>query len=420
MSEELRGSELYFDCFSGIAGDMTLGALLDLGVPEEAVRAELDKLPVKNYRLTRERVRRGALVGTKIHVLVDEEHHEHEHPHDHAHGDHGHHDPRHSHAAHHPHTHYRDIKAMLQAHLGGEVLRRALAIFDRIAVVEARLHGVTVEEVAFHEVGAVDSIVDIVGAAAALAWLAPSKVSSRRVPLGGGFVDTAHGRLPVPAPATLELLAGAEVEAGGATELTTPTGAGILAASVSSYGFMPAMRVLGVGWGAGDRELEDRPNLLRVVAGVRPDIADAANDEVAVVEANIDDMNPELCEPLLEALFAAGAVDAWFTSIVMKKSRPALTVAALCPPAARDAVAAAILRESTTIGVRFSTHQRTILPRHMVEVDTPWGKIPVKVAGDGDAANAAPEYESCRKVAAAAGVPVKRVYLAALAAFFRR
>jgi len=411
---ELIGAELYFDCFAGIAGDMTLGALLDLGVPESAVRGELDKLPVKNYRLTRERVKRGALVGTKIHVLVDEEH---------PHAQHHHGDERHEHGHehhHHQHTHYRDIKAMLEQHLGGDVLRRALAIFDRIAIVEARLHGVTVEEVAFHEVGAVDSIVDIVGAAAALAWLKPSRMSSRRVPLGGGTVDTAHGRLPVPAPATLELLAGAEVEAGGDSELTTPTGAGILAASVEAYGAMPPMRVVGVGWGAGDRELGDRPNLLRVVAGVRAPLADAATDEVAVVEANIDDMNPELCEPLLEALFAAGAVDAWFTPIVMKKSRPALTVAALCPPSVRDAVAAALLRESTTIGVRFSTRERHVLPRRLVDVDTPWGKVPVKVAGDGDAANAAPEYEACRELAAAAGVPVKRVYLAALAAFFRR
>ena len=411
---ELVGAELYFDCFAGIAGDMTLGALLDLGVPESAVRGELDKLPVKNYRLTRERVKRGALVGTKIHVLVDEEQ-----PHAHHHHGDEQHDHHHDHHRHH-HTHYRDIKAMLEQHLGGDVLRRALAIFDRIAVVEARLHGVTVEEVAFHEVGAVDSIVDIVGAAAALAWLKPSRMTARRVPLGGGTVDTAHGRLPVPAPATLELLAGAEVEAGGDTELTTPTGAGILAASVEAYGAMPAMRVVGVGWGAGDRELGDRPNLLRVVAGVRAPLADAAIDEVAVVEANIDDMNPELCEPLLEALFAAGAVDAWFTPIVMKKSRPALTVAALCPPSVRDAVAAALLRESTTIGVRFSTRERHVLPRRLVDVDTPWGKVPVKVAGDGDAANAAPEYEACRQLAAAAGVPVKRVYLAALAAFFRR
>ena len=404
---ELQGKELYFDCFAGIAGDMTLGALFDLGVPEEAVRGELAKLPVRSYRLDRERVQRGALVGTKIHVRVDghDEHFDHHHDH-------------HARDAHH-HTHYRDIAAMLRQHLSGDVRARALAIFERIAVVEARLHGVSVEEVAFHEVGAVDSIVDIVGAAAALSWLAPSRITSRRVPLGGGTVETAHGRLPVPAPATLELLAGAEVEAGGDTELTTPTGAGIVAASVSAYGPMPAMRVVGVGWGAGDRQLADRPNLLRVVAGV-PTTAASTADEIVAVEANIDDMNPELCEPLLEALFAAGAVDAWFTPIVMKKSRPALTVAALCPPSARDAVAAAILRESTTIGVRFSSRERTILPRHLVEVDTPWGKVPVKVAGDGDAANAAPEYEACHKLAIEAGVPVKRVYLAALAAFFRR
>ncbi len=454
---ELQGTELYFDCFAGIAGDMTLGALLDLGVPEDVVRAELAKLPLTNYRLTRERVQRGALMGTKIHVLVDDvdqphqpraddhDHHDHRahkpvgpHLHDepephahhhhaeqarpeppHTHDEHVAHDPRHSHDAHapHAHTHYRDIRAMLERHLGGDTLVRALGIFDRIAVVEARLHGVTVADVAFHEVGAVDSIVDIVGAAAALAWLRPARITSRRVPLGGGTVDTAHGRLPVPAPATLELLAGVDVEAGGDSELTTPTGAGILAASAVAYGPLPPMRVVAVGWGAGDRQLADRPNLLRVVAGVRDA---ASSDEIVVVEANIDDMNPELCEPLLEALFAAGAVDAWFTPIVMKKSRPALMVAALAPAAMRDAVAQAMLRESTTIGVRFRAMTRKVLPRRMVEVDTPWGPIAVKVAGEGDLVNAAPEYEDCRRVASTAGVPVKRVYLAALAAFYRR
>jgi uncharacterized protein (TIGR00299 family) protein len=443
---DLRGCVLYFDCFAGIAGDMTLGALLDLGVPEEVVRGELAKLPV-SYRMTRERVQRGALFGTKIHVLIGEveslelrvESHKHgpgerhdDHPH--THGHHGQGQP-HEHSEtldsqlstldgpqhrHHSHTHYRDIKAMLSAHLDGDVLKRALDIFDRIAVVEARLHGVTVDEVAFHEVGAVDSIVDIVGAAAALAWLRPSRITARRVPLGGGTVDTAHGRLPVPAPATLELLAGADVEAGGDTELTTPTGAGILAASATGYGPMPPMRVIGVGWGAGDRQLPDRPNLLRVVAGRAENAEPETDDAVALVEANIDDMNPELCEPLLEALFAAGAVDAWFTPIVMKKSRPAFTVSAMCPPGQRDAVSQALLRESTTIGVRFSTVERHVLPRRFVDVDTPWGLVPVKVAGEGDLTNAAPEYEACRKLAAAAGVPVKRVYLAALAAFFRR
>jgi uncharacterized protein (TIGR00299 family) protein len=411
---DLVGAELYFDCFSGIAGDMTLGALLDLGVPEEAVRAELAKLPLHNYRLTRERVRRGALVGTKIHVHVDQVDQSDQHRHD-GHHDH---DPRHHHDGHHHHTHYHDIRAMLERHLEGDVRVRALAVFDRIAVVEARLHGVSVDEVAFHEVGAVDSIVDIVGTAAALAWLRPARVTARPVPLGGGTVDTAHGRLPVPAPATLELLAGAPVEAGGDSELTTPTGAGIVAATAVAYGPLPAMRVIGVGWGAGDRELADRPNLLRVVAGV-PTSA-AIGDDVVIVEANVDDMNPELCEPLIEALFAAGALDAWFTPIVMKKSRPALTISALCPPSLREPVAQALLRESTTIGLRFSTVARQVLPRRLVEVETPWGLVPVKVAGEGDVGNAAPEYEACRRVAAAAGVPVKRVYQAALVAFFRR
>jgi uncharacterized protein (TIGR00299 family) protein len=274
--------------------------------------------------------------------------------------------------------------------------------------------------VAFHEIGAVDSIVDIVGAAAALAWLRPTRITARRVPLGGGTVETAHGRLPVPAPATLELLAGAEVEAGGEVELTTPTGAGILAANASAYGPMPPLKVVGVGWGAGDRELTDRPNLLRVVAGTPARTAATDAGDVVLIEANIDDMNPELCEPLLDALFAAGAVDAWFTPIVMKKSRPAFTVAALCAPGEREAVVQALLRESTTIGARYSTAARTVLPRRFVDVETAWGTVPVKVAGEGELLHASPEYEACRRLAQAAGVPVKRVYLAALAGFFRR
>ncbi len=308
---------------------------------------------------------------------------------------------------------------MLDGALAGDVRARALAIFDRIAAVEARLHGVSVEEVAFHEVGAVDSIVDIVGTAAALAWLAPSRIAARRVPLGGGSVMTAHGRLPVPAPATLELLAGAAVEAGDEREgeLTTPTGAAILAASATEYGPLPPCTVVAVGWGAGDRQLADRPNLLRVVAG-RP--GPEAEPPFTVVEANIDDMNPEFSQPLLEALFAAGAVDVWFQPIVMKKGRPALLVGALCPFDRRDGVARAMLRESTTIGVRFHAVERTVLARRVVAVDTPFGSIPLKIAGEPDLENAAPEYEACLAAARAHGVPLKRVYLAALAAFYRR
>jgi uncharacterized protein (TIGR00299 family) protein len=435
---ELTGLALHFDCFSGIAGDMTLGALLDLGVPLEAITAELGKLPLKGYKLWHERVQRGALVGTKAHVDIAGDakqhaghrtghHHHHDHDHEHHHHDHEHHHDHDHEGAHglgtHHHTHWREIRAMLQANLTGDVLARAMAIFDRVAVVEARLHGVSVEDVAFHEVGAVDSIVDIVGAAAGLAWLKPARVTARRVPLGGGSVMTAHGRLPVPAPATLEILAGAEVEPGidADGELTTPTGAAILAASVSAYGPMPAMQVRAVGWGAGDRELRDRPNLLRVVVG-RP-VVEALTGDVMLVEANIDDMNPELVEPLFESLFAAGALDVWTQPITMKKSRPALLVAALCDPARQRDVTEALLRESTTIGVRHRVLGRTVLERRFVDVDTPYGPVTIKLAGadsDGAPLNVAPEYESCRARAKESNVAVKLVYQAALAAYYRR
>jgi uncharacterized protein (TIGR00299 family) protein len=360
-------------------------------------------------------VKRGALVGTKAHVDIE---HHHEHGFHHHHGDaHHHHEHHHEHG----HTHWSEIRAMLKANLSGDVLARAMAIFERVAVVEAKLHGNSVEDVAFHEIGAVDSIVDIVGAAAGLAWLAPTQVTARRVPLGGGTVKTAHGVLPVPAPATLEILQGADVEAGTPEEgeLTTPTGAAILAATVKQYGPMPPAEVRGVGWGAGDRELNDRPNLLRVVVGRA--VAQTRAGECVVVEANIDDMNPELTDAVFDALFMAGALDVWVQPITMKKGRPALQLSALCEPAARDAVSAALLAESTTIGVRHRTVERTVLPRRIVEVDTPWGRVKVKLAGpEGAPLNVAPEYEDCRRLARAAGVPVKRVYLAALAAYDRR
>jgi hypothetical protein len=397
----MKGLALHFDCFAGIAGDMALGAFLDLGVPEDVILGELGKLPMHEWKLTHERVKRGALMGTKIHVQVGGHVHVHGHVHDHD----------------HDHRHYREIRGMLQG-LDGEVKGRAIAIFDRIAAVEARLHGVSVEDVAFHEVGAIDSIVDIVGAAAALAWLEPSRITARRVPLGGGTVKTAHGVLPVPAPATLELLKGAEVEAGGDHELTTPTGAAILAASVSAYCELPPMTIAGVGWGAGDRHLHDRPNLLRVVVG-QPAERVVVQESLSVIEANLDDMNPELSEPLMEALFAAGALDVWFAPIVMKKGRPALLVGALCEQAKRDQVVRACLRESSTIGVRHYAVERSVLARRFVEVETPFGKIPIKVAGEGaEVWNAAPEYEACRRAAAEHGVPVKQVYAAALSAFF--
>lgn len=434
----LRGATLYVDCYAGVAGDMMLGALLDLGVPEPVVRDALAKLPMGGWELRVSRVRRGVMMGTRVEVLTGpgglahEHGHAHGsgHGHDHEHGhgpaghshEHGHaYDPHHGHAhAHdhgdHPHVHYADIRQMIQrTGLAPGVVQRALAVFDRIAVVEAEMHGLAVERVTFHEVGAVDSIIDIVGAAAALDWLAPRRVLSRRVALGGGMVRTAHGLLPVPAPATLALLKGAEVEAGGATvELTTPTGAGLLAANVVAYGPLPPMRVVATGFGAGTRELPDRPNLLRLVAGAEDA---AAIGECVVLEANLDDMNPELCAPLLESLLATGARDVWYTPVTMKKGRPALIIGVLCDPDKEDALATLLLRESTTLGVRGHRVWRHVLAREHREVATPYGAVQVKLGlRGGEVWNLAPEYESCRARAQEHGVPLKLVYAAALAA----
>jgi hypothetical protein len=274
----------------------------------------------------------------------------------------------------------------------------------------------------FHEVGAIDSVVDVVGTAAALDWLGPGSVSCTSVAMGHGTITCAHGVLPVPAPAALEVLreaGGVMADGGVARELCTPTGAAILAATVTSWTAAPAGRPLAVGWGAGDAELADRANVLRVVvldAGPAPRAAHT--DTVWQIDANLDDMSPELCGPASEAVFAAGALDVWWTPITMKKGRPALMISALATAETRGAVAAAILRETTTIGVRYAVRERTILARTIREVATPYGAIPVKVAGDGEIfMNAAPEFEACVAAARRHGVPVKLVFAAAQAAF---
>lgn len=479
VADSLRGATLYFDCYAGLAGDMTLAALLDLGVPEAAVRDALLRLGLPGWELRVYPTRKGVMAATKVDVIETAAqsppheaaarpahlHDRHEPRHTepdgkdpdlmlrhsqsgahlhapqrlhnvkaHAHapqgeGAHAHHAPGHSG---HPHTHYAEIRELIgRSQLDADVAARALQIFDRLAAVEAELHGVSVAEVTFHEVGAIDSIIDIVGVAAALSWLRPRRVVARPVPLGSGMVQTAHGRLPVPAPATLALLIGAPVEHGGPPcELTTPTGAAILAANASEYGPMPALRVLGVGHGAGTRELSDRPNLLRIVAGEeRPSAASGASAPARTEEpgarcielaANIDDMNPQLYEPLMEGLLRAGARDVWLTPVQMKKGRPGVVVSVLCDPAQRAALTAHLLRESTSLGVRAHEVTRTMLAREIVEVQTEFGPVAVKLGrapDSGELWNVAPEFASCRAQAHAHSVPVKRVYAAALAAF---
>lgn len=488
----LQGATLYIDCFSGIAGDMMLAALIDLGVPESVVREALGRLDLPSWELKVFETMKGALRARKVEVIElgepgpehatyhdhrehhheehthehrAQEHHAHEH-HAHEHHDHAHHDHAHEHHEHHAHDHhehahhshdsaherspsgavvqhvhgkhghahihYAQIRALInKAGLDPDVRARAQQMFERIARVEAHQHGVPIEEVAFHEVGALDSIVDIVGVAAALAWLRPARVVSRSVAVGGGMVWTAHGRLPVPAPATLALLTscGAPIETGGPGaapfELTTPTGAAILAACVSDWGGLPAMRGIAVGHGAGTRELPDRPNLLRLVAGVEPAAVPgrAPLERCTVIEANIDDMNPQLYEPLLDGLLAAGARDVWLTPVHMKKGRPGVIVGVLCDPGDRQALATRLLRESTTLGVRMHEVERLVLDRSQTWVTTPWGAVPVKVGREprsGEVWNVAPEYEPCRELARTAGVPLKEVLAAALLAYHQK
>ena len=396
----LRGQHLHIDGASGAAGDMVLGALLHLGLPRALVDEAFDRIGLGRDRLVASQVVKHGLAAVNATIAVDDVH-------GHGHG----------------HVRHADIAARLSAAgLAPEVLGRALDIFRRLAEAEAALHGVAESEVEFHEVGAIDSIADVVGAAVGLAWLAPAAVTASPVALGHGTVKSAHGLLPVPAPAALEILrrAGAAVEDGGAArELCTPTGAAILAHAVGAWTAMPPLQPLAVGHGAGDADLPDRPNVLRLVVG-RPLEADQhpGDETVYRVEANVDDMSPELCEHAAERIAAAGAVDVWWTPIAMKKSRPALLLSALAPAAVLEAVLRVILTETTSIGVRFDRVARRVLARELVDVATRFGPVPIKLARlDGRVVNAAPEYEACRAAARAHGVALKEVFAAALAAW---
>ncbi len=410
----LKGAHLHFDPHAGIAGDMTVAALVDLGVPAQVVTEAIAALKLKGLKTHFETRKRGAFVATGFVVMW---------PQDKATKQtlqapaaaHGHHD-KHGHAGHHHHHEHRDyaeIKRLLTtAPLDSAVRQIAQDVFHRIAVVEGERHGVEVDKVAFHEVGAWDSIADIVGAAAALAHVAPASVSSTPPVLGTGSVKTAHGLLSVPAPATAALLQGLPVISEGQGELTTPTGAAILAAVVQRFGPPPPMKLLGSGHGAGTKELADRPNVLRVMAGTPwgQALPDAA-PSVVLLEANIDDMSGELVAALIEALFVAGAVDAWSTPIFMKKGRPAVQVSALAPPPLQDQVQAAFFRNSTTLGVRAAPFARTVLPRAEVQVQTTWGPVRIKVAAfEEQPITATPEFEDCRALALKAHVPVRVVY----------
>jgi uncharacterized protein (TIGR00299 family) protein len=380
---------LYLDCFAGISGDMFLGALLDLGVSEDVLRAELAKLKLPGYTISMRRVVKQNISATKF-DCIEALHPVMKHGHD--------------------HRGYPEITGMITGSgLSEKVKQRALSIFKRIGEAEAKIHDVPLEKIHFHEVGAVDSIVDIVGVCIALETLGVDEVQSSSPRLGLGFVETAHGKFPVPAPATLELLKGLPVQSGSEpVELVTPTGAALLAEFCTKFGPMPAMSIEKVGYGAGMRDLEKTPNVLRVIIG---EACSEAGDLIAVIETNIDDMNPQLFGDVMERLLAAGALDVFFTSIQMKKNRPGTLLTVLCERNDVDQMTALLLSHTTSFGVRVHEAQRRKLSREIVTVVTKFGEIEVKVGRlAGKIVSRSPEYESCKQAASKADVAVKDVY----------
>lgn len=385
----------YFDCFAGIAGDMALGALLDAGGDLDALRAGLVGLPVGPFGLEAETVERGGVGATLVTVHAEA-----------------------TPAAGPPLRTWGELRAAIEgAGLAEGVRARALAVLARLAEAEGRVHRVPPEEVHFHELGAVDTVVDVVGVALLLDQLGVEEVLASPVALGSGTVDGAHGRLPVPTPAVLELLRGVPVYGGGvAAELTTPTGAALLAELAGGHGDLPELRVAAAGYGAGTRRHAELPNLLRVVLGERV-AAGGPGDQATVLEANLDDLTPELVAWALERLLAAGAADAWLTPIHMKKGRPGVTLSVLCPPGGEAALRALLWRETSTLGLRAVRVGKWMLDRELVEVDVPGGRVRVKLGlHGGEVVNVAPEYADCAAVAAATGTPLKQVMAAAQAA----
>lgn len=382
----------FFDAFSGCSGDMTVGALLDLGVPLDAMAAAIASLGLPDLRVGCEPCEVGGVQASRFAVSSGEPPGE---------------------------RTWVTIRELIGASpLAPGVRERALAIFAALADAEGRIHGVPPDAVHFHEVGSADAIADVVGAAFGLDFLGVTTIHVGPLPLGRGMVDTRHGRLPIPAPATLELLRDFAVRVGdGEGEMVTPTGAAILRGLGAVSAPPPAFRAGRVGHGAGTRRLADRPNVLRIVLGEMGTAAGLATDAMLVVECNIDDMNPELYEHVMARLFEAGAVDVTLVPVHMKKNRPGIIVQALVDEPHAEAVSTVLLTETTTLGVRTHPVTRLKLPRRVVDVATAYGPITVKIAGgDGTSELVAPEYESCRIAAAQAKVPLRVVYEAATAA----
>lgn len=414
---------------------MFIGALLDCGLDFEFLKAELAKLGVEGYELSLTRVDRSGISSAKFDVHLKGEghspahHQHHDHSHDHHHDHHHSHEDGHHHDHEHVHeTHHHDHRALSQikhlisaSTLSAVVKERAQAIFQRIGEAESKIHGISIETVHFHEVGAVDSIVDIVGACIGLEALRIERIVSSPLHVGSGTFNCAHGTYPVPGPATAEILKGAPVyskEIEG--ELVTPTGAAIIATLASGYGNLPAMKVERIGYGAGTRSYPKFPNVLRAIIGeVEAISSDETPATVTVIEANIDDLNAQVFGHLMEKALAAGALDVFFTPVQMKKNRPGVLVTLLCRPEDRARMSELIFRETTTLGVRYRDEQREVLQRGQVAVETVFGTIRVKVARDenGNVLNYAPEFDDCQDAATRHQAAIREVQTAALQAY---
>ena len=386
---------LYLDCFSGASGDMVIGALLDAGLPFERLEEALGSLALGDEcTVSAEPVTRSGVGATKFTVTEAARD-----------------------GAGHPHRHLSGILRLVDRSALSDASRsRAARLFRRLAETEAAIHRMPVEKVHLHEVGALDSIIDIVGGVFALEWFGAERIVASAVNVGSGTVACAHGTMPVPAPATAALIAGAPVYAGApAGELLTPTGALLVSEFAAGYGPLPPMRIERIGYGAGSRDPRGHPNVLRVLVG---DAADGGHEErVVSVECEIDDMNPQIFGVLMPHLQDAGALDVFYTPVQMKKNRPGTHVTVLAPPARREAVCAALFRETSTIGLRYGEVAREVLEREVVPVTTGYGEIRCKVARRGEAVvNVAPEFEDCARAAREHRVSAKEVHAAAVQA----
>jgi pyridinium-3,5-bisthiocarboxylic acid mononucleotide nickel chelatase len=413
---------LYFDCFSGISGDMTLGALLDLGIDKELFLSELDKLNIGGYEIVIQKKIKNGIVGTDVKVILNEEYdklqekikqheqHHHNHNHNHAHGD-----EKHDHTTHQHNHSMRNLKSIETiidwSDLAQNVKDYSKKVFREIAKAEAKVHHKDISEIHFHEVGAIDSIVDIVGVAICLDLLGVKKIFSSPLHDGHGFIECQHGIIPVPVPAVMEMLKDSNIPLISDdvnTELITPTGMGIIKCLTSDFGKMPAMIIEKVGYGMGKRDT-GKFNALRIVMGTLFE-EDKLMEEIAILETNIDNMSPEIMGYVTDKLFSNGALDVFTTPIYMKKNRPAFMLTVLTTKELEEKLTDIIFRETTTLGIRRTLSSRYCMNREVVKIDLGFGEVQVKVASRGDIKKYAPEYEDCKNLSEKTGMSLKSVY----------